>query len=141
MAYCFRKMFFIDKNLKHVHMTFFSWTCDLLLINSRYLVFEVSEAVIQRSNRPEVFCEKGVPTNFAKFTWKHLCWSLVFNKVEDLQPATFLKRRLWHRCFPAYFAKFLRTPFYTEHLQWLLLKFISRQTKEILYVNTILVGN
>ena len=26
-----------------------------------------------------------------------------------------------HRCFPANFAKFLRTPFLTEHLRWLLL--------------------
>ena len=28
---------------------------------------------------------------------------------------------LWHRCFPVNFAKFLRTPFLTEHLRWLLL--------------------
>ena len=26
--------------------------------------------------------------------------------------ATLLKRRLWHRCFPVNFAKFLRTPFF-----------------------------
>ena len=31
--------------------------------------------------------------------------------------ATLLKRRLWHRCFPVNFAKFLRTPFLTKHLQ------------------------
>ena len=28
-----------------------------------------------------------------------------------LRPAGLLKRRLWHRCFPVNFAKFLRTPF------------------------------
>ena len=27
------------------------------------------------------------------------------------QPATFIKKRLWHRCFPVNFAKFLRTLF------------------------------
>ena len=27
------------------------------------------------------------------------------------RPTTLLKRRLWHRCFPVDFAKFLRTPF------------------------------
>ena len=27
---------------------------------------------------PEVFCEKGVLRNFAKFTEKHLCQSLFF---------------------------------------------------------------
>ena len=28
-----------------------------------------------------------------------------------------LKKRLWHRCFPANFAKFLRTCLFTEHLR------------------------
>ena len=34
-----------------------------------------------RSSRPEVFCNKGVVRNFAKFTGKHLRQSLFFNKV------------------------------------------------------------
>ena len=34
-----------------------------------------------RSSRPEVFCKKGVLRNSAKFTGKHLCQSLFFNKV------------------------------------------------------------
>ena len=33
---------------------------------------------------PEVFCEKGVLRNFPKFTEKHLCRSLYFNKVAGL---------------------------------------------------------
>ena len=32
-----------------------------------------------------------------------------------------LKKILWHRLFPVNFAKFLRIPFFKEHLQWLLL--------------------
>ena len=75
-----------------------------------------------RISRPEVFCEKGVLRNFAKFTGKHLCQSLFFNKVAGLRPATLLKKRLWHRCFPVNFVKFLGTPFFTEHLRWLLLE-------------------
>ena len=39
----------------------------------------------------------------------------------DLRPATLLKKILWHRCFPRNFVKFLRTAFFTGHLQWLLL--------------------
>ena len=35
--------------------------------------------------------------------------------------ATLLKKSLWQRCFPVNFAKFLRTPFFIEHLRWLLL--------------------
>ena len=47
-----------------------------------------------------------------------LCVSL---PTEATEPATLLKKRLWHRCFRVNFAKFLRTPVLTEHLRWLLL--------------------
>ena len=33
-----------------------------------------------------------------------------------------IKKSLWHGCFPVKFAKFLRTSFLTEHLQWLVLR-------------------
>ena len=46
---------------------------------------------------PEVGCKKGALRHFAKFTGKHLCQSLFFDKVADL-------------------SKFLRTTFLTEHL-------------------------
>ena len=75
-----------------------------------------------KSNRPEVFSKRGVLRNFAKFKGKHLCQSLFFIKVAGLRPATLLKKRIWHRCFPMNFSKFLRIPFLTEHLWWLLLK-------------------
>ena len=39
------------------------------------------------------------------------------------RPATSLKTSLWHRYFPVHFAKFLRAPFLTEHLRWLLPSF------------------
>ena len=58
---------------------------------------------------------KGVLKNFTKFTGKHLCQSVFFNKE------TLLKKRLWHRYFPVDFVKFLRTPFFIEHLWWLVL--------------------
>ena len=73
------------------------------------------------SSHSEVFCKKGVLRNLTKFTGKHLCQSLFFNKVAGLRPATLLKKRLWHKCFPVNFVKFLRTPFFIEHLWWLLL--------------------
>ena len=63
--------------------------------------------------------KKGVLENFAKCTGKHLCQSLFLNKVAGLRPATLLKERLWHRSFPVNFAKFLRTPYFIEHLWWL----------------------
>ena len=51
--------------------------------------------------------------------------SLIFDKVAGLRSATLLKKRLWHRCFAVNFAKFLRTPFLTEHLCWLLLCYLQ----------------
>ena len=55
--------------------------------------------------------KKGALTNLAKLTGKHRCQGLFFEKVVGLSPATLLKMRLWHRCLPVNFAKFLRTPF------------------------------
>ena len=68
--------------------------------------------------------EKGVLRKVRKFTGKHLCQSLCFNKVAGLGTATLLKKRLWHRCFPVNFAKFLRTPFLQNTSGRLLLLFM-----------------
>ena len=35
-------------------------------------------------SHPEVFCRRGVLRNFTKFTGKHLCQSLFFNKIAGL---------------------------------------------------------
>ena len=56
-------------------------------------------------------CKRGALRNFTKFTRKYLC-----------PLATLLKKRPWHRRFPVKFAEFLRTPFLTETLWWLLLR-------------------
>ena len=57
-----------------------------------------------------MFFKISVFKNFVRFTWKHLWRSLFFNKVADLRSSTLLEKRLWQRCFPLNFAKFLRTP-------------------------------
>ena len=67
-----------------------------------------------RSSRLEVFFKKGVPTNFAKLTGKHMCQSLFFNDVAGFRPTTLLKKRLWQRYFPVSFAKFVRTHYRTS---------------------------
>ena len=78
--------------------------------------------MMYRSSLQKVSCKKAVLKNFAKFTGKHQCQWLFFNKVDIFnKPATLLKKRLWHRCFPVSFAKFLRTHFFKEQLLWLLL--------------------
>ena len=66
---------------------------------------------IYKSSQWRCSLRKGVLGNFAKFTWKHLCQSLFFDKFAGLGPATLLKKRFWHRCFPMNFVKLLRTTF------------------------------
>ena len=57
-----------------------------------------SNDATRRSNRLQIFYKLGVLNNFAKFTGKRLFCSGV------IQPATLLKERLLHRCFPMNFA-------------------------------------
>ena len=63
-----------------------------------------------RSSHRRCSVRKAVLRNFAKFTRKHLCQSLFFNKVLGW-PATLLKRKLWNRCFSVNFEKLLRISF------------------------------
>ena len=48
-----------------------------------------SEAVARKCS-----IKKGVLRNFSKFTGKHLCQSLFFNKVAGLRPVSLLKKTL-----------------------------------------------
>ena len=61
--------------------------------------------------------QNRVVKSFAKFTEQHLCWSLFLIKLQPSGLKLFLKKKLQHRCFPLNFVKFIRTPFFTEHLQ------------------------
>ena len=69
--------------------------------------------------------KKGVLRNFTKFTGKHLCQSLFFNKVAVLRPANLLKKGLWQSCFPVNFAKFRRTHFLQNTSGRLLLRVLN----------------
>ena len=75
------------------------------------IVFAITIQMTTRSSHQKCSARKDVLRNFAKFTGKHLCQVLFFNKVADPELATLLIKRLWHRCFPMNFAKFLRAPF------------------------------
>ena len=77
-----------------------------------------------RSSHRRCSVRKDVLRNFTKFTGKHLYQSLFFNKVAAPRPAVLLKKRLWQRCFPVNFVKFLGTPFLQNTTDWLLLLFL-----------------
>ena len=60
-----------------------------------------------RISRPEVFCIK--------------VFLQILQNSQEKSCARVSKERLWHKCFPVNFVKFLRTPFLAEHFCWLLL--------------------
>ena len=71
-----------------------------------------SEAVARRCSVKEVLLE------ISQNSQENSCTKVSF--LIKLQPSTLLKKRLWDRCFPVNFAKFLRAAFLTEYLWWLL---------------------
>ena len=67
---------------------------------------------------------------------RRLCWQMINTRLlkgnqllnmtpERPGPATFLKKRLWHRCFPVKFVKFSRTPSSQSTSKQLLLRLIK----------------
>ena len=60
------------------------------------------------------------------------CVVVFINKVAGPQNCNFIKKGLQHRFSPGKFAKLLRTPCFTEHLQWLLLTVSGFQTGPLL---------
>ena len=68
-----------------------------------------------RSIQQRCSVEKYVPRNFTKFTRKHLCQSLFFNKVAGLKPATLLKKVLT-QVFSCEFCEISKNTFFTEHI-------------------------
>ena len=55
-----------------------------------------------------------------------------FNKVAGLQNCNFIKKIHQHRHFPLKFSRFLRTPFFTEHLQCLVMTISGFQPATLL---------
>ena len=68
-----------------------------------------------QSSRLKVFCIKSVLRNFAKFTGKHLCQSLFFNKIAGVRPATLLKKVTLAHVFYCEFCEISKNTFFTEH--------------------------
>ena len=85
----------------------------LILAYSRYCQTSMMKCFCQkrlkaysqyRSSHRRCSVEKWVLRDFVKFTGKHLSQSFFFNKIEDLK-----LQRLYYRCIPVNFAKFLGT--------------------------------
>ena len=98
--------------IKEVSSSNSYWNLWFLLITKHWTVNvrNIAQNIydLYGSSHQKCSVKKGVLKNFAKFTGKHRSQSLFLNKVAGSTPATLLKKRLWHRCFPVNFAKFLR---------------------------------
>ena len=60
----------------------------------------------------DVACKKSILKNFAKFTRKFTGVSVLMNF--RLYASNFIKKRLWHRCFPVNFGKLLKFSYFIE---------------------------
>ena len=72
-------------------------------------VLENTKAVARRCSVKKVFLE------ISQNSQENTCARDFLNK--SCRPATLLQKSLRHRCFLVNFAKFLGTPFFTEHLR------------------------
>ena len=66
---------------------------------------------LQRNSRPEVFCEKGVLRNFARFTGKLLCQSVFFNKVAGAAACNFIEKETLAQVFSCEFCEISKNTF------------------------------
>ena len=97
-------------------------TFMLQLFNNNRETMLHAEAVVQSCSVKKVFLE--ISQNSQENTCARVSF-LIKLQASGLSPTTLLKKRLWHRCFPVNFVKFLRTLFFTNHLWWLLLCMIK----------------
>ena len=85
-------------------------------IKDKFLPVKKKQKTKQQKKRKEKKNKKMYSYKFRKIHRKTPVPESLFNKVAGLRPCRpLLKKRFWHRCFPVDFAKFLRTPFLTEH--------------------------
>ena len=105
----------ISQNLQESTCSRFS---SLIMLQASDISVFLSEAAVQRCSVKKVLLE------ISQNSQEHTCAIISFLiKLQASALQLFLKKRLWYRCFPVNFAKFLRTTFFIEHLWWLLLSY------------------
>ena len=82
--------------------------------NLQYLVPFSPQGSCFRSNYQGCSVKKGVLRKFAKFTEKHLCQGLFFNKV--VGACNFIKKEALTQVFSCEFCEISKNTFFTEHV-------------------------
>ena len=91
----------------------YNWTKAKWIMNQKSLDMKVFLPSVKhlkilnfvQKQPPNCSVWKSGLRNFVKFTVKHLCQSLHFNKVAGLRPATLSRKRPWHRFFSCEFCE------------------------------------
>ena len=85
--------------------------------------FVTEETVIKKQKQPpEVFCKMFL--EISRDLQENIC-ARVPSLIKLQASVTLPKKRLWYRCFPVNFAKFLRTPYRTPQDDCFLRRLIS----------------
>ena len=98
------------------------------------------EAVAKRCSVKKIFLE------ISQNLQKNICARASFLIMLQASALQLYLKRLWHRCFLVNFVKFLRTPFHTKHLWWLLLDLHGKLTlstyppRSSLFINLMLIS-
>ena len=112
-----KKILFLDHDLKILALFL---SLENNIENYVWNQHWIANYLIYWRSRSHMFFKISVLKSYVNFTGKHLCWSLFLKKFLT----NFIKKTLQHGRFPVKLAKFLRTPFSTEQLRWLLLHVI-----------------
>ena len=120
-TFCFqtlRKKFYRRKyrfNILSCHFAMHQKGLETMLLGFAFITFfEPFQIDVKkfRSSYLDVACKKSILKNFAKFTRKFTGVSVLMNF--RLYASNFIKKRLWHRCFPVNFGKLLKFSFFIE---------------------------
>ena len=112
ITYCVQTKVYIkskNRSILLLHYSSLSWKINIMVS---------SEAAVQRCSVKKAFLE--ISQNSEENTCAKVSF-LIKLQALAFRPATWLKKRLWDRCFPVNFTKCLRTPLFIEHPYWLLL--------------------
>ena len=114
--------FYHDNFLQFIFSVIIS--CSKMFFRQRFykaLVFSNESffcSSILKNQPSEAFYKKGVIKNFAKFSRKHLSWTLLLNKITKcLRSATFLKKQTPTQVFFCEVCETFKNIFFTEHLR------------------------
>ena len=104
--------------------TYINYSQDINDKDPKFKIGDIIRALKYKTRTSclEVFCKKGVYRNFTKFTGKHLCQSLFFNKELQTSAINFVKKETLPQMFSCEFCEISNKSFFTEHLWWLLLR-------------------